>query len=191
MSAINNVVCVHGFWSHGAGMFLIKRRLEKEYGLRVLLFSYPSVRDTLDENAASLARFIGEQQLGSTHIIGHSLGGVVALRMYANNPDVAPGRLVCLGSPLSGSRAADFLSEQDWAEPILGHSLSAGVVHSQFVANFDEPHDGTVAVSETRLAGAADHLVMEVSHNGMLVSSDVADQAAAFLKRGTFLREAV
>jgi pimeloyl-ACP methyl ester carboxylesterase len=216
MNAITNVVCVHGFWSHGAGMFLVKRRLEKEYGLRVLLFSYPSVRGTLDENAASLARFIREQQLSSTHIIGHSLGGVVALRMYANNPDVVPGRLVCLGSPLSGSRAADFLSQQDWAEPILGHSLSAGVVHTaanewgsnaceqrevgiiagtvplgfgQFVANFDEPHDGTIAVSETRLAGATDHLLMAVSHKGMLVSGDVADQAAAFLKRGAFLRD--
>jgi hypothetical protein len=50
---IDTVICLHGFWSHGAGMFLIKRRLEKEYGLRVMLFSYPSVRGTLDENAAS------------------------------------------------------------------------------------------------------------------------------------------
>ena len=66
----NTVVCVHGFWSHGAGMFLIKRRLEREYGMRVLLFSYPSVRGTLDENAATLAEFIREQGISSTHIIG-------------------------------------------------------------------------------------------------------------------------
>ena len=212
----NTVVCVHGFWSHGAGMFLIKRRLEREYGMRVLLFSYPSVRGTLDENAATLAEFIREQGISSTHIIGHSLGGVVALRMFANDPKSAPGRLVCLGSPLSGSRAADFLSQQDWAEPILGRSLRAGVVHEaankwashvcekrdigiiagtvplgfgKLVADFDEPNDGTIAVSETRLDGAADHLVLPVSHKGMLVSPDVVDQAAAFMKRGEFLRE--
>lgn len=216
MHPIDNVICAHGFWSHGMGMFLIKRRLEKEYGMRVLLFSYRSVRGTLDENAAALAKFIHEQGLHATHIIGHSLGGVVALRMFANDPDAVPGRLVCLGSPLSGSRAADFLSQQVWAESILGHSLRTGVVHEaanewashvceerevgiiagtvplgfgKFVARFDEPNDGTIALSETRLEGAADHLVMEVSHKGMLVSPDVTDQAAAFLMRGEFLRD--
>jgi hypothetical protein len=56
------------------------------------------------------------------------------------------------------------------------------------VANFDEDNDGTIGVSETRLDGARDHLVMPVSHKGMLVSADVADQAAAFIKRGEFLR---
>ncbi|NIN37578.1 MAG: alpha/beta hydrolase, partial [Gammaproteobacteria bacterium] len=59
----------------------------------------------------------------------------------------------------------------------------------KLVADFDEPNDGTIAVSETRLKGARDHLVMAVSHKGMLVSPDVADQAAAFLRRGEFLRE--
>ena len=44
MTSIKTVVCTHGFWSHGAGMFLIKWRLEKEYGLRALLFSYRSRR---------------------------------------------------------------------------------------------------------------------------------------------------
>lgn len=216
MKSIDTVVCLHGFWSHGAGMFLIKRRLEREYGLRTLLFSYPSVRGTLDDNAATLARFIHEQGLQRTHIIGHSLGGVVALRMFANDPDAVPGRLVCLGSPLCGSRAADFLSQQNWAEMIFGRSLGTGVVHEaandwgshvceerdigviagtvpfgfgQFVANFEEPNDGTIAISETRLAGARDHLIMDVSHKGMLVSPAVVDQAAAFLKRGEFLRD--
>ncbi len=216
MKHIDTVICLHGFWSHGAGMFLIKRRLENEYGLRALLFSYPSVRGTLDENAAALARFIQEEGLTRTHFVGHSLGGVVALRMFANDADAPPGRLVCLGSPLAGSRAADYLSQQDWAEPILGHSLASGVIDKpasdwaihvcaqrevgiiagnvplglgQFVAEFDEDNDGTIAVSETRLDGARDHLIMPVSHKGMLVSPDVVDQAAAFLKRGKFLRE--
>jgi hypothetical protein len=136
--------------------------------------------------------------------------------MYASEAAAPPGRLVCLGSPLAGSRAADFLSQQDWAEPILGHSLATGVINKpasdwamdvcaqreigiiagnvpiglgQYVAEFDEDNDGTIAVSETQLEGARDHLTMPVSHKGMLVSPDVVDQAAAFLKRGEFLRE--
>ncbi len=216
MKSIDTVICVHGFWSHGAGMYLIKRRLENEYGMRALLFSYPSVRGTLDENAAALATFIENEGMSGAHIVGHSLGGVVALRMLANHADAPPGRVVCLGSPLTGSRAANFLDTQDWAEPIIGHSLPKGVIHepasgwaqdvcatrevgviagnasiglAQFVAEFEEDNDGTVAVSETQLQGVRDHLVMSVSHNGMLLSGRVVDQAAAFLKRGEFLRD--
>jgi pimeloyl-ACP methyl ester carboxylesterase len=216
MTATDSVVCVHGVWSYGVSMFLVKRRLEKEHGMRVLLFNYPSIRGTLDENAVALADFIHAEGLGATHVIGHSLGGVVALRMYATDDRAVPGRLVCLGSPLTGSRSADFLSQQDWAESILGHSLRTGVVHEaanewgshvcnerdvgviagtvplglgKIVASFDSDNDGTVAVSETRIDGAKDHLCMRVSHSGLVVSSDVADQAAAFLKRGEFLRD--
>lgn len=196
-------------------MYLIKRRLEREYGLRVLLFSYPSVRGTLDENAAALSKFILHQGLDGVHILGHSLGGILALRSLANDPHALPGRVVCIGSPLTGSRAARILNEFQWAEEILGKSLSDAVIHrsandwatsvaeqreigviagnvpfgfGRFVADFREDNDGTVAVSETRLDGAKDHLIMRVSHKGMLLSSEVVDQAAAFFKRGVFLR---
>jgi len=199
-------------------MYLIKRRLEKEYGFRAHLFSYRSVHGTLDTNADALADFIAELDVEGVHVIGHSLGGVLALRWLANSPQAIPGRVVCMGSPLTGSRAATFLSEQEWAEEIVGRSLPCGVIHAaanewashvceereigviagnvpfglgRFFARFDEDNDGTVAVSETRLDGARDHLVMAVSHKGLLVSPDVVDQAAAFLKRGEFLRESL
>lgn len=216
LNGIDTVICVHGFWSHGAGMYLVKRRLENEYEVRAPLFNYPSVRGTLDENAAALANFIARQGFAGAHIIGHSLGGVVALRMLARHTDAPPGRLVCLGSPLTGSRAAHFLGRQDWAEPILGNSLPKGVIDEpasswamdvcavrdvgviagnspiglgQLLANFDEDNDGTVSVSETRLQGIRDHLVMPVSHYSMLFAGSVVDQAAAFLHRGEFLRD--
>jgi len=197
-------------------MALIKRRLEKEYGFKVLLFSYPSVRGSLDDNARLLSDFVKREGLDATHMIGHSLGGVIALRMLANDMNAMPGRLVCLGSPLSGSRAADFLCSQDWAEPFIGQSLLAGVVHKaanewasqvcesrdvgviagtspygigRLVTKFKGENDGTVAVDETRLDGAKDHICMDVSHTSMLISSAVVAQAAAFLKRGEFLRD--
>ena len=197
-------------------MYLIKRRLEKEYGYNVRLFNYPSVRGSLDDNAELLAHFIEGQGLNETHIIGHSLGGVIALRMLSNYSDAVPGRLVCIGSPLVGSRAADFLSSQDWAAPFVGQSLSAGVVEKaanqwgshvcerrdvgiiagtspygfgRLITTFDGDNDGSVAVAETRLEGATDHICMDVSHKSMLVSAAVVDQAAAFLKRGEFLRD--
>lgn len=196
-------------------MYLIKRRLEREYGMRTLLFSYPSVRGSLDDNAKALAAFIEENERHHAHIIGHSLGGVLALRMYANNPDFLPGRVVCLGSPLTGSRAANYMNEFVWAEELIGRSVPDALLNQtandwaahvsehreigsiagtvplglgRLVAKFNEANDGTISVSETRLGGVKDHLIMPVSHKGMLVSADVADQAAAFIKRGEFLR---
>ena len=56
----------------------------------------------------------------------------------------------------------------------------------RFFRVFDEPGDGTVAVSETRIAGAARHLELPVTHTGMLFSREVADQAICFLKSGRF-----
>ena len=215
MTASDTVVCVHGIWGRGIEMTLMKRRLEKDYGFRVLLFSYPSVRGTLDGNAAKLARFIADQGLDSAHLIGHSLGGVIALRMLATSSDTVPGRVVCIGSPLTGSRPAAILTRKNWAKPIMGRSLPDGVVHTpagewagevcasrevgiiagtvpvgfgRLVTKFDGDNDGSVAVSETRLPGAKDHICLKVSHKSILLSRDVVDQAAAFLKRGEFLR---
>ncbi len=216
MSSIDSVILVHGIWAHGVTMVMMKVRLEKEYGYNVRLFNYPSVTGSLDDNARRLSAFIDKQGLEATHIIGHSLGGVIAMRMYALDENAVPGRLVCVGSPLTGSRAAEFLSTQNWAEPILGESLPAGVIHEaanewashvcetrdvgsiagttslgvgRLLTSFEGENDGTVAVAETQLDGAKDHLCLPVSHTNMLLSSDVVDQAVAFLRRGEFLRD--
>ena len=216
MSMTDSVILVHGIWAHGVTMVMMKYRLQKEYGFDVHLFNYPSVKGTLDENARRLSGFIRDLGLDETHVIGHSLGGVIALRMYAIDDDAVPGRIVCMGSPLTGSRAAEFLSTQNWAEPILGESLPAGVVREaankwashvcqtrdvgsiagtmpmgvgRLITSFEGDNDGTVAVAETRLEGAKDHICLRVSHTNMLLSSDVVDQAVAFLRRGEFLHD--
>ncbi|MGI9225556.1 MAG: esterase/lipase family protein [Woeseiaceae bacterium] len=216
MNSIDTVVCTHGIWWHGVGMYLIKRHLEREFGMRALIFSYPSVTNTLDENAELLARFIADNEVSETHIVGHSLGGLVALRMLAQGFSDVPGRVVCLGSPLSGSRAAEILHAKDWGEHLLGHSVPEGTIYSvandwagpvcghrdvgviagnipvgigHITGTFGEPNDGTVAISETQLDGARDHLVMPVTHMGLTTSRNVADQIGSFLRRGEFLRE--
>jgi len=201
----------------GAGMMYVRHRLDNDNGFLTDLFSYAPVTDTLNDVANKLADFIASSGDAPTHLVGHSLGGVVVLRMLALRPDIDVERVVCLGSPLCGSRAAFHLSQLDWGNLILGKTIVEGVLDDaahrwakgvaesheigiiagnvpigvgRFVAGFDEANDGTVAVSETRMPGAKDHLVLPVSHKGMLISRDVVDQTAAFLKRGEFLREA-
>lgn len=216
MSDSKDVVCLHGMWMPGSEMAYIKRQLETEHDFNCSLFSYPSVQATLDQNVELLAEHLGKDPRQDMHLVGHSLGGVLALRLLALYPDAPVARIVCLGSPLAGSRAASFLTQHEWGSMILGKTITAGVVNEsanewaaqvtnladvgiiagtvplglgRLVANFDGENDGTVAVSETRLPGARDHICLPVNHMGMVVSKEVADQTAAFLLRGEFLRE--
>lgn len=217
VSETRRVVCLHGIWMPGVGMLYVKHRLESDRSFRVYLFSYSPVTETLDDVALKLADFVAARSDEPTHLIGYSLGGVVVLRALALRPDIDVDRVVCLGSPLCGSRAAYQLNQLDWGNLILGKTITEGVLDDaahqwatevaksheigiiagdvpigfgRLVAGFEEPNDGTVAISETRMPGAKDHLVLPVSHKGMLISRDVVDQTAAFLQRGEFLREA-
>ena len=56
----------------------------------------------------------------------------------------------------------------------------------QLFGKLGAPSDGTVTVEETQIEGAADRVVLHVSHTGMLLSSRVARQAGAFLRTGRF-----
>lgn len=197
-------------------MLLLRQRLKREYRYKAYSFGYPSVGRTLDENARALADFIAEQGFDGFHLVGHSLGGVVALRALALQPGMPADRIVCVGSPLCGSRVASKVSRQKWGAAVLGKSISAGVVAEaasqwasavceshdvgviagtvsaglgRFVTSFDEENDGTIGVSETRLPGIKDHLCVATGHSALVVSGQVAHQVAAFLKRGEFMRE--
>lgn len=208
------VVLVHGIWMHGTVMTPLKYRLERVHGYEAHPFTWPSVRGTLAENTALLADFVGELGAGPLHFVGHSLGGVLVLKLLAQDDALPPGRVVCLGSPLCGSRVAASLRARRWGLPVLGNTIGgcvlddsasrwAGAVAAsreigiiagtrplgvgRWITRFDGPCDGTVAVSETRLAGAADCIELEVTHTGLLLSSRVADQTAAFLRDGRFI----
>ena len=62
------------------------------------------------------------------------------------------------------------------------HALGFG----RLIGHLPEPNDGTVAVEETRLDGATDHVVLPVSHTGLLVSEAVVGATVNFLSSGRF-----
>ena len=217
MPAANDesVVCVPGIWMPAIEMEPLRRRLHRDHGLTGHCFGYRSVRDDLEANAERLAACIETAGTGTVHIVGHSLGGVLALYTLARHRQLPPGRIVCLGSPLCGSRVAAALSRQRWGRGLLGRTIVtcvverparewAGAVTSgrqvgvvagtralgfgRVITGLDEDSDGTVAVSETRLPGVTGHLLLPVTHTGMVFSPAVARQTATFLKHGHFGR---
>jgi surfactin synthase thioesterase subunit len=99
-------------------------------------------------------------------------------------------RFAPIGHLMGQSVAQELLRPQErrWTHPrplgIIAGTQPLGV--GQLLADFDEQNDGTIAVSETRMPGAADHIVLPVSHLGMLLSARVAHETGLFLTAGGF-----
>ncbi|MBL8532497.1 MAG: alpha/beta hydrolase [Betaproteobacteria bacterium] len=207
---METVVLIHGLWFSGWSMSLLRHRLLRA-GYRVKVFSYPTVSVDLDANARALARFATGQQGDRLHFVAHSLGGLVLLTMLRSGSRLPPGRAVLLGSPIGGSRAVDSMARWRWTRSMLGRSIlqwhrdaltgvprleiaviagGTGLGLGCAIARLPLPHDGTVAVDETRAPLLADHLVLPVTHSGLLVSRTVAAQICHFLRDGHFHRHA-
>jgi len=208
---METVVLVHGLWVHGIVMELMRRRVAR-HGYRALAYSYPSMRLTLAENAERLARFSRAIAAPRLHFVGHSLGGLIVLRMLERTPGLAPGRSVLLGSPVAGSLAARRLARLPGGRAALGRSApewheaayrgfesrrEIGVVAGRLpvgigrivAPDLPAPSDGVVSVAETRLPAMRDHIVLDVNHFGMLTSRTVVRQVCAFLRDGTFVHQ--
>jgi pimeloyl-ACP methyl ester carboxylesterase len=172
--------------------------------------SYPSVRRSLDHNAALLAREIARETSGDCDVVCHSYGGVVMLRMLALELPLHVRRIVLLGSPVSGSSAGRRLAAHPVGHWLLGQTRSlwrngvslaipAGVEVGaiagsraiglgRVVSSVEGPNDGVVALEETRLEGLADHVTIDCAHTAMLFSPKVARQIEFFLLYGSFER---
>jgi pimeloyl-ACP methyl ester carboxylesterase len=206
------VVYVHGLWLTGIEGGLLRRRLARDLDAETRSFSYPSVNSTVTANAQALGKFLLELRADTVHLVGHSLGGLVILKMFegAHGAALPPGRIVLLGSPLNGSHTAHNLARLPFGKKIMGRgvheelltarerrwdgqrdlgviagNLSVGL--GRLVGAHRTPSDGTVFVDETRLPGISQHLVLPVSHTGLPFSGAVARQAGAFLRAGVFL----
>jgi pimeloyl-ACP methyl ester carboxylesterase len=202
------VVLVHGLWVHGLVMALMRRRIAR-CGYRALAYSYPSMRLTAAENVERLMRYCRELAAPRVHLVGHSMGGLVVLHALAHAAGFTPGRVVLTGTPVAGCHAARRLGELAGGRAALGRCMPEWMESPAFAGadgceigviagrkpvglgrivapDLERPCDGVVSVTETRFAAMRDHIVLNVSHSGMLLSRPVARQICAFLRDGAF-----
>jgi hypothetical protein len=209
------VVYVHGLWHSGGEGILLRRRLAQDLNAEARAFSYPSVAANATTNARALGEFLTSIRANSLHLVGHSLGGVMIVKLFEEDAGIQarlpPGRTVLLGSPLRGSRTAQNLARLPFGRTIIGSSVGEellvprerrwnqsrelgviagdlGLGLGRLVGPLGGPSDGTVLIEETLIDGAADRVVLRVSHTGMLFSAAVARAAGAFLRTGRFQR---
>lgn len=197
------VLLLHGIWNARAWVGPLAWRLRAR-GFSVDTFGYASVFGGPDVAVPQLLQRLKDS--GPVALVGHSLGGLVALEALRRQPDLPVSRVVCLGSPLRGSGTARTLAEHGWSMA-LGRSsellldglpawegraqvglIAGSVPHGlgSLLGAIGDSSDGTVALDETRLPGLADHCVVAASHSGLVFSPDAARQTAAFLRDGCF-----
>lgn len=211
----DGVVMLHGIARTSASMRPLQRALEAA-GYTVLNLDYRSRHLPLDALADAIhpvvARF-AEGLAGQTHVVAHSMGGLLARIYLARRRPARLGRVVMLGTPNGGSEMADLLRGWPPYRMVFGPAgqqlvtdqttdlrTAFGVVDydlgilagdrplAPFIAALVMPgaNDGTVTVASTRVAGMADHLVIATSHTGLISHPETKRATIPFLRRGRF-----
>lgn len=205
---MDHVILLHGIWMRGFTLSSLAGRL-RGVGFSTEVFEYASVEAGPQGSAGHLRERMRAHGDATVHLLGHSLGGLVALHAVDCDEELPDGRVLCLGSPLIGSAAARGLDQHAALHWMLGASREmlcsgfeqwsgsreVGVIAGtramglgNLFGHFDGPHDGTVSVAETRLPGINDHYSLPVSHTGLVYSQGVAALSAAYLREGRFPR---
>ncbi len=208
------VILLHGL-ARSSYSFLAMETALKGIGYDVVNVDYASTEDSIEELAnTSIPNAI--TACGTTnqiHFVTHSMGGIL-VRYYMKHADEKPKNLnhvVMLGPPNKGSPVVDKLRGLPGYElwnGIAGLQLgtgpksipnrlgpvgfSLGVIAGNqsisplFSSIIPGDDDGKVAVESTKIAGMADHIVIDVTHTFMMNSPAVFMQVAHFLREGAF-----
>lgn len=182
-----DVLVVPGFATTDTSTWLLRRRLEQD-GWRVHAWGLGCNRGPRGRVVARLAqrvRRIARESGRPVHLVGWSLGGVLA-RIVAGRAPASVGRVVALGSPLSGERACSRLTPL--VELACGRSLRDRHVRRALrhaarvpVVSIYSRSDGVVAWRASAVPGCT-AIEVDCSHLGLVLKPEVLDQVAIALR---------
>jgi len=205
------IVLLHGLGRSNTSMWLLASRLE-DAGYYVQRVEYSSLDQKPDEILEDISLQINQccqKHTQSVHFVGHSLGGLMVRAYLQNNKVDKLGRVVLLGTPNKGTKAADHFSNS-WLMNILGPTAKAlgtddesfpkslkapyypvGIIAGEVKSELNDPvipgkDDGLVSVEATKIDGMTDFIIIETGHSMMRYDSEVADQTIEFIKNGVF-----
>ena len=182
------VILVHGLWMRAPVLAYWARGLRKA-GFDPVYFSYRSLAQSPETAMRRLRDLVMQQP--ESHVLAHSLGGLLAVKALAGCKGYS-GRIVCVGSPLAGSQVVRHYAGTPMAR-LAGNSagllssgldavpdgLSVSVIAGteplglgRVFHRFQERNDGTVALSETKIAGLHRHVSVSASHSGQQAQTD-------------------
>lgn len=204
------VILLHGLGLHSCFMSYVGRRLN-DNGYDVYYIDYPSRQYNIETATAHIHNKLQQKQVGvyrRVHLIGHSLGGILArnllYRYWAHNQ----GKVIALAPPNRGSLLADRFRGCPLLSWYLGPAFLELGSDSLFLKNFQyipsdyyviagnrskwtlfgslftEVNDGAVSVESTIAEGMerAHHSVYPVTHFSVLYDKKVFNEILEILK---------
>jgi pimeloyl-ACP methyl ester carboxylesterase len=116
MTALPNIVLVHGAWADGSSWSAVIERLQAD-GYRVTAPQFPMTR--LADDVARLRQVLTRQH-GPTLVAGHSYGGQIITALGTDAPNVV-GLVYIAGFGLDEGESIGALLEQGPPTPALAH----------------------------------------------------------------------
>ncbi|MCA9232552.1 MAG: alpha/beta hydrolase [Planctomycetales bacterium] len=127
------VIVVHGLGASRHWMNSLSEYLEKEGGLTVVNFGYPSTMQDIGEHAASLASVIKHLDgVENVSFVAHSMGNIVirhclndlAQMPASEQPQITYHRFVMIAPPNHGATAADKFADVKIAQTLGGEAIN-------------------------------------------------------------------
>ena len=213
-AAPDQVVLLHGIAKSRTSMDSLASSLTTA-GYQVINLDYPSTDTTIEAQASLLLPEIKASIIPdrTVHMVGHSMGGLIALVLAEQLQDYRLGRMVQLGTPNGGSEVADWLEHNALFKRFYGPaggqlttqargqhavddlSIELGIIAGKLSVDplssliIPGKDDGKVAVMRTTHPGMRDHITLNVAHPFLPRSKRAQRQVRHFLKYGTFERQ--
>lgn len=216
MSNRECVILLHGLARTKHSMNKMESQLKAE-GFDVVNWGYPSRQHTIEMLAEEAMPAAVEtcRKKGATtiHFVTHSMGGML-VRYYLKHHEIkGMGRVVMLSPPNGGTEVVDTfkdtflfrlingpagkqlgtdasslprrLGKVEFESGVITGDRSINFINSLIIPGAD---DGKVSVTNAKVEGMNDFLVVHVSHPFIMKNSEVIKQTIRFLKNGTFDR---
>jgi pimeloyl-ACP methyl ester carboxylesterase len=190
------IILLHGLVDNRSIFTLLRRHLQRRGFGRVMTLNYSPFTQDVRTAAARLARLVEQtcEQTGyeRVHVVGHSLGGVVA-RYYVQRMggDERVHTLVTLGSPHGGTHAARLLPQRLVRQLRPGSELlaelaePAATCRTRFVAFWSDLDQLIVPKRNARIdhpdLSVRNVLLRGVGHMSLPIAGDVVHEIAVLL----------
>lgn len=188
------VVLVHGIAGKRMVMYPLAYGLSRR-GYRTSAWCYRSLWDSVPNHGATFNKYLcGLSKERRIHIVAHSMGCIVTRAALNMQRIENIGRVVFIAPPNRGSPVAKLAARMG---QVIRPSKDLSNEDSSYVCRLSDQHDfeiGIIAarydvvvpVSSTYLQSAREHVVLNGTHNSVLLSASVRAMTAHFLTHGTF-----